>query len=91
VYRGGTSLQVRPQDVRIDKKTGLVQTTHGLSLDTDPCNLQQFGGAHRVSSVPSDLKIMQRGQRLTHFEIMPRVPMSLQMFEQLVSQVVLEQ
>ena len=90
VYRGGTSLQVRPQDVKIDRRSGLVQPTHGLSIDSDPGQLQQFGGAHRVLSIPPELKIMQRGQRRTHFELVPRSPMPLQMYRQFVSQVILD-
>ena len=90
VYRGGTDLTVRPGDVKVDRQTGLVQTTHGLSLDTDPAGLGRFGGARRVASVPDELQIAQRGQRDTHFEIVPKLPMTMDRFQELVSQVVLE-
>ena len=90
VYRGGTELTVRPGDVKVDRQTGLVQTTHGLSLDTDPAGLGRFGGAHRVASIPDELQIAQRGQRETHFEIVPKLAMTIDRFQELVSQVVLE-
>jgi hypothetical protein len=89
VYRGGTDLTVRPGDVKVDRHTGLVLTTHGLSLDTDPAGLGRFGGPHRVASVPDELQIAQRGQRKTHFEIVPKLPMTMDHFQELVSQIVL--
>jgi hypothetical protein len=90
VYRGGAGLTVRPGDVKVDRQTGLIQTTHGLSLDTDPAGLSRFGGARKVLSIPDELHIAQRGQRETHFEIVPKEPMTLDRFQELVSQIVLE-
>jgi hypothetical protein len=90
VYRGGADLTVRPGDVRVDRQTGLVQTTHGLSLDTDAAGLARFGGARRVASIPGELQVAQRGRRETHFEIVPKQPMTMDRFQELVSQIVLE-
>jgi hypothetical protein len=90
VYRGGTDLTVKPGEVKIDPLTGLVQPTHGLSLETDPSGLARFGGAHKVKSIPNELRIMQRGKRHTHFELVPKQPMTPARFQDLVKQVVLE-
>jgi hypothetical protein len=35
VYRGGRSLQVKPGDIKVGKDE-LLQTAHGISLDSDP-------------------------------------------------------
>ena len=87
VFRGGQSFKLKPNDFKIDKTTGLVKTTHGVSLDVGPASLQKFGGATQIKSIPSDLKIIQRGQRLEHFEIVPRTPMSQQKFQQLLDKI----
>lgn len=89
VYRGGTDWTVKPGETRV--KDGMVQTTHGCSLDTDknyPAVASR--GAHRVTSLPAELKIIQRGQRLTHFEVVPRAPMPTDRFQDLVNQIGLE-
>jgi hypothetical protein len=44
-FRGGNTLQPKPRDVRIDPTTGLVQTTHGVSVFDQPDGLDRFGGA----------------------------------------------
>jgi hypothetical protein len=89
VYRGGRDLQVKPGDIKVGKD-GLLQTTHGLSLDTDSARLAGFGGAYRVKSIPAELQIVQRGVRDTHFEVVPRQPMTPQRYEELVQQIILE-
>ncbi len=89
VYRGGRTLQVRPGDIKLGKD-GLVQTTHGVSLDTDPSRLAGFGGVSRVKSIPDELQIVHRGVRDTHFEVVPKRPMTPEHYEELVSQIVLE-
>jgi hypothetical protein len=90
VYRGGTDLTVRPGEIKIDRTTGLVLPTHGVSLDTDPSTLARFGVAKKVKSIPDELQIVQRGKRPTHFELVPKKPMTPQRFQELVHQVVLE-
>jgi hypothetical protein len=89
VYRGGSDFTVKPGETKV--KDGMVQTTHGLSLDTDkdyPAVASR--GAKRVTSVPAELKIIQRGQRLTHFEVVPRQPMPPDKFQNLVNTIGLE-
>lgn len=90
VFRGGPGLEVKPGDLRIDRSTGLVQPTHGLSLETDATSLARFGGAHKVKSIPDELQIIQRGRRDTHFELVPKQAMTPERYEELVKQVVLE-
>ena len=89
VYRGGEIFKVRPdKDIRIDKNTGLVRDTHGISLDVDPNNVSQFGGAYKIEAIPEGLKIIQRGTRLEHFEIVPSKPMTLNEYQDLLNQIV---
>jgi hypothetical protein len=89
VYRGGASLEIKPGEVRVGND-GLVQPTHGISLETDPLSLARFGDAIRVESIPDELQIIQRGKRDTHFEVVPRQPMTTERFQQLIRQIVLE-
>jgi hypothetical protein len=89
VYRGGRSLRVKPGDIKTGKD-GLVQTTHGISLDTDESRLTGFGGAHKVKSIPDELQLVQRGTRDTHFEVVPKQPMTPERYQELVQQIVLE-
>ncbi len=88
-YRGGTSLKPGPRDVRIHRATGLVQTTHGVSVSDRPNNLERFGGAYRVVALPDNLKIVQRGRDPHHFEIVAATPMTLVEYEDALSKVVL--
>lgn len=81
-YRGGSSLQPRPGEVRIDPATGLLRTTHGISVSDRPDNLDRFGGAYEVMTVPNPLRIIQRGRDPHHFEIVPAAPMSLAEYEE---------
>jgi hypothetical protein len=90
VFRGGTSMAVKPNEVRVDAN-GQVRSTHGLSLNTDPRGLERFGGARQVKSIPAELKIVQRGQNPSHYEIVPRRPMSLSEFQRLLNEVELRQ
>ena len=86
-YRGGSSLKVRDIDVKI--KDGMVQPGKGVSLNTDPSKVEQFGGAYRVDFVPDELEIIQQGNSSTHFVISPKEPMTLERYTELVKQVIL--
>ena len=48
VFRGGPSLSLKPNDFQVDKATGLVKTTQGVSLDIIPGSVEKFGGAFRI-------------------------------------------
>jgi hypothetical protein len=89
VYRGGKSLQVKPGEIRVGKD-GLVQTTHGISVETDSSALGRFGGAHKVKTIPDELQIIQRGKRDTHFEVVPKHPMTPERYQELADQIELE-
>lgn len=88
LYRGGELLEARVGvDIQIDSATGLVKLTHGLSLDLDSAAMQRFGGAFRVESIPQELRIIQRGNRMGHFEIVARQAMTPQRFQELANQI----
>lgn len=59
----------------------------GVSLDVDPNSLSKFGGAYQIESVPEGLKIIQRGGRSEHFEIVPSYEMSVDKFQNLLNQI----
>lgn len=88
VYRGGSDFTVRPNDVKIDPKTGNVQTRYGVSVNVDPDAVSQFGGSYKIESIPDGLQIIQRGSRPTHFEIVPAYEMPLEAFQELLNQIV---
>jgi RHS repeat-associated protein len=87
VFRGGNSFKLKPGEVKIDPTTGMVKPSRGLSLDINPDNLARFGGARQITSVPNDLKIVQVGNRLEHFEVVPRLPMPESRFQELLGQI----
>jgi hypothetical protein len=88
-YRGGRSLRPKPGEVRVDPNTGLLRTTHGISVYDRPDNLDRFGGAYQVTAVPDTLKVIQRGRDPHHYEIVPAVPMTLDEYEAALSLIVL--
>jgi hypothetical protein len=59
-YRGGNSLKPWPDEVKIDPATGLLKTTHGVSVWNRPNGLEKFGGAHKVTGIPPELRIINR-------------------------------
>ena len=87
IYRGGSDFIIKPNEIKIDKATGLMKDTHGISLDVDPTTLTKFGGAYKIDSLPEGLKIIQRGVRAEHFEIVPTRPMTLNEFQGLLNQI----
>src|SRR5947209_4851585 len=90
VYRGGRDLDAKPTEYRVDPATGYVKSTHGLSVETDMAALARFGTVSRIKGLPTTLMIVQRGRRATHFEVVPRQPMSPHDYETALSQVTLE-
>jgi hypothetical protein len=88
LYRGGRGLEVRPGEIKVGAD-GLVQPTHGISLESDPAALARFGGASRVRSIPAELRVVQRGRRDTHFEVVPRQPMTPERYQELVRPIAL--
>lgn len=87
VYRGGDDFNVKARS-ELKFENGNVKTTHGVSLDTDPTyHAVVSRGAKRVVSIPPELKIIQRGTRLTHFEIVPRSVMPVERYQELLNQI----
>ena len=85
VYRGGNDFTVGSNEVKINPETGDVKTSHGVSLDVNPETVLKFGGAYKIESLPEGLKIIQRGARLEHFEIVPAYEMPLETFQKLLN------
>jgi hypothetical protein len=88
-YRGGTNLKPKPFEIKFDPGTGLVQPAHGISVFNRPDYLERFGGAYRVTNVPEELSIIQRGRDPSHFEIVPAYPMTLTEYEATLSKIIL--
>jgi hypothetical protein len=91
VFRGGSSFTLKPNEAHVDKPSGLVKPTHGPSLETNPDALHRFGGPRRIRGIPKELKIIQRGSRIEHFEIVPREPMTETRFQELLNQIELDE
>jgi len=89
LYRGGADIRVR-ENIDVKIKDGMVQTNKGPSLNMDPEKVKQFGGAYRVESMPDELTVIQRGTDPGHFEIVPKNPMPLERFIELLQKVVLK-
>lgn len=62
------------------RATGFVKPTHGVSVFDNPDSVVSKGfEPHRIdlTSIPSDLQIIQRGNDPHHYEITPRPGTSL--------------
>lgn len=68
---------------------GNVKDTHGISVDVEPKNVEKFGEVNKIEYLPDELKIIQRGARPEHFEIVPKVPMPLEKFQKLLNMIIL--
>lgn len=90
VYRGGGDLTPRYNLGEVKIRKGMVQPTRGVSLELDPADAAKHGVPHRVQSIPVELEIVQQGRRPGHHEIRPKVEMPVELFEDLLGQVVLE-
>jgi hypothetical protein len=70
----GVLVCARTGEYRVDPAAGYVKETHGVSAFDNPASVQAKGFVpHRIdqSSVPSSLQFIQRGNDLSHFEIVP--------------------
>lgn len=86
IYRGGSDLTPKPGELRI--KDGIVQPKRGISHNIDPAKVERYGGAHQVESIPDTLKFEQIGPDPGHYELMPKMPMSLEQFLQELGKVI---
>ena len=80
-YRGGPSLAPRRIDVIINRKTGIVMPTRGVSVFDRPDGLDRFGGAFEVETIPNTLQIVKTGQNPHHYEIAPAFEMTFERYE----------
>jgi RHS repeat-associated protein len=85
VFRGGNSLMVKPNEIKI--KDGLVQPTHGVSVNVNSDDVAKFGGAYEVKNLPSGLKMLQRGKDVGHFEIVPTKAIPIEDYQKLLNQI----
>jgi RHS repeat-associated protein len=82
----------RPNEFKVDASTGSVRPTHGVSVFDNPASVSSKGFVpHEVdlTSIPNELRIIQRGSDLRHFEIVPRAGTSLtpERFTELLCQI----
>jgi RHS repeat-associated protein len=71
------SFEPRPGEFKV--RDGQVQPTHGVSVFDNPTSVSSKGFTpHEIdpASVPDSLRIIQRGKDPTHFEIVPKEPMT---------------
>jgi RHS repeat-associated protein len=69
----------RPNEYKINKSTGLVQNTHGVSVFDNPTSVSNKGFIPNeidMATVSGKLQIKQRGFDPNHYEIMPENPMT---------------
>ena len=90
IYRGGSDLTPKYHLGEVKIKNGKVQPIRGVSLELDPAAAAKHGVPHRLRSIPTELEIVQRGRRPSHHELRPKIEMSVERFEELLKQVVLE-
>ncbi len=90
VYRGGDSFELKANEYKINQETGLVKSTHGVSVDVVASTVDKFGGAYKITELPEGLKIVQRGRRAEHFEIAPSTEMSVENFQKLLNKIKIE-
>ena len=94
-YRGSkkgepVSFQAKPGEYKIDSQTGLVKTTHGVSVFDNPGSVRSKGFIPNkvdINSVGNEIKIIQRGNDLRHFEIVPASPMPLENYQAALSRI----
>ncbi len=69
------SFTPRPNEFKVDPETGLVRDTHGVSVFDNPDSVSSKGFTpHEInpSTIPDELRIIQRGQDPHHYEIVPQ-------------------
>ena len=86
-YRGGNDFSAKPSDIKVNNN-GMVKTTHGVSVNTNPNAVAQHGVPHKIVDLPDGLDIIQRGVNISHYEIVPSQPMPLSQYQDLLSQIV---
>lgn len=71
-YRGGSLFLAKLNEVKIDRNTGFLKPTNGISVHLDPNKVRRFGEAYKIIYLPDTLKMIQRGRDQQHYEIVPK-------------------
>jgi hypothetical protein len=69
------SFAPKPGEFKVDPQTGLVRDTHGVSVYDNPGSVTSRGlDPYLVdsTSIPPELRVIQRGVDPFHYEIVPR-------------------
>ena len=88
-YRGGNDMTASIKEVKFTDE-GLVKTTHGISVNTDPSAVSRFGTPNKIIDIPDGLKIIQRGANLSHYEIVPTFEMPFSQYQKLLYEITLK-
>ncbi|OQY44163.1 MAG: hypothetical protein DRR08_29335 [Candidatus Parabeggiatoa sp. nov. 2] len=94
-YRGSkgnndVTFEPKPHEYKIDKNTGMVKPTHGISVFDNPHSLENKGFTPNLldlASVPKTLQIKQRGSDPHHSEIMPLKSMQIEPYKEALRQI----
>jgi RHS repeat-associated protein len=89
LYRGGSSLTPKAGEFKVDAN-GNVTSARGVSVNADPTKVGRFGGAYEIQSLPPELMVKQVGLDPGHFEIVPREPMTIERFFELLGKIEIE-
>ncbi|WP_239367064.1 RHS repeat domain-containing protein [Snodgrassella communis] len=84
------SFKAKTGEYKIDKSTGLVKTTHGVSVFDNPTSVSSKGlSPHKIdmTTVNDNLKIIQRGSDPKHYEIVPSHPMHVEDYQVALSKI----
>ena len=69
---------------------GLVKTTHGISVNTNPNFVGRFGTPYKIVDISEGLKIIQRGVNSSHYEIVPSFEVSFNQYQKLLNEIILK-
>ncbi|MCX6785201.1 MAG: RHS repeat-associated core domain-containing protein, partial [Candidatus Komeilibacteria bacterium] len=89
MYRGGSDMTARPGiDVKVDVN-GMVDSNRGITVYDDPThpNVIKFGGPYEIRRLPNGLEVIQRGQDLTHHEIVSTRPTLFNRYQSLLNDI----
>ena len=92
-YRGGPKLNARIDEVKLERSTNRLKSSHGVSVynRSDHHNLNAHGGAYTLGSIPIQLRVIQRGKDTSHYEIVPAQALALtfEEYQEYLDQIVL--
>ena len=86
-YRGGNDFSAKPSEVKMNNN-GMVKTTHGVSVNTNPNAVTSHDTPHKIVDLPEGLDIIQRRVNPSHYKIVPSQPMPFSQYQDLLSQII---